>query len=161
LEPVLLTTFLAVIFYIACLVYPHRPCLWEECSSYLDLFDAQFGIFPLKIILFPLFQISGRLFSDSGPRRSTRLSGDSGANTNVSATMVVGNGTNNSSKYLGGSKLSSMAFRAVTVRKGQSWTNENIDEGNESLLTYINSVKLYYHMRIEKCKNDGSFTDIP
>ncbi|XP_059432667.1 cell division cycle protein 27 homolog B [Corylus avellana] len=76
-----------------------------------------------------LRKISGRLFSDSGPRRSTRLSGDSGANTNVSATMVVGNGTSNASKYLGGSKLSSMAFRAVTVRKGQSWTNENIDEG--------------------------------
>lgn len=26
-----------------------------------------------------------------------------------------------------------MAFRAVTVRKGQSWANENIDEGNGSL----------------------------
>ncbi|KAE8038945.1 hypothetical protein FH972_011406 [Carpinus fangiana] len=76
-----------------------------------------------------LRKISGRLFSDSGPRRSTRLSGDGGANTNVSATMAVGNGTSNSSKYFGGSKLSSMAFRAVTVRKGQSWTNENIDEG--------------------------------
>nr|XP_023877762.1 cell division cycle protein 27 homolog B [Quercus suber] len=75
-----------------------------------------------------LRKISGRLFSDSGPRRSTRLSGEAGA-TNVSATMVVGNGTSNSSKYLGGSKLSSMAFRAVTVRKGQSWANENIDEG--------------------------------
>ncbi|KAB1224409.1 hypothetical protein CJ030_MR2G016298 [Morella rubra] len=74
-------------------------------------------------------QISGRLFSDSGPRRSTRLSGDTGANANVSATVVVGNVTNNSSKYLGGSKLSSMAFRAVTVRKSQSWTNENMDEG--------------------------------
>ncbi|XP_041000913.1 cell division cycle protein 27 homolog B-like [Juglans microcarpa x Juglans regia] len=76
-----------------------------------------------------LRKISGRLFSDSGPRRSTRLSGDAGANSNVSATMVVGNGTSNSSKYLGGSKLSSMAFRAVTIRKVQSWTNENIDEG--------------------------------
>ncbi|XP_062149461.1 cell division cycle protein 27 homolog B-like [Alnus glutinosa] len=76
-----------------------------------------------------LRKISGRLFSDSGPRRSTRLSGDAGANTNVSATLVVGNGTSNSSKYLGGSKLSSMAFRAMTVRKSQSWTSENIDEG--------------------------------
>ncbi|KAG6668154.1 hypothetical protein I3843_01G142500 [Carya illinoinensis] len=76
-----------------------------------------------------LRKISGRLFSDSGARRSTRLSGDAGANTNMSGTMVVGNGTSNFSKYLGGSKLSSMAFRAVTVRKSQSWTNENIDEG--------------------------------
>jgi hypothetical protein len=100
---------------------------------------------PLKLFCFLCFQISGRLFSDSGPRRSTRLSGDGGANTN---------GTSNSSKYFGGSKLSSMAFRAVTVRKGQSWTNENIDEGNESLLSFTNSVNLYYHMRIEKCKND-------
>lgn len=75
-----------------------------------------------------LRKISGRLFSDSGPRRSTRLSGEAGVNTSLSSTMVVGNGTSNSSKYLGASKLSSMAFRAVTVRKGQSWANENIDE---------------------------------
>ena len=108
----------------------------------------------LKLFCFLCFQISGRLFSDSGPRRSTRLSGDGGANTNVSATMAVGNGTSNSSKYFGGSKLSSVAFRAVTVRKGQSWTNENIDEGNECLLSFTNSVNLSYHMRIEKCKND-------
>jgi hypothetical protein len=68
--------------------------------------------------------------------------------------MVVGNGTSNSSKYLGGSKLSSMAFRAMTVRKSHSWTSENIDEGNESLLSFTNSMNLYYHMRIEKCKNN-------
>ncbi len=109
---------------------------------------------PLKLFCFLCFQISGRLFSDSGPRRSTRLSGDAGANTNVSATLVVGNGTSNSSKYLGGSKLSSMAFRAMTVRKSHSWTSENIDEGNESLLSFTNSVTLYYHIGIEKCKND-------
>jgi hypothetical protein len=108
----------------------------------------------LKLFCFLCFQISGRLFSDSGPRRSTRLSGDAGANTNVSATLVVGNGTSNSSKYLGGSKLSSMAFRAMTVRKSHSWTSENIDEGNESLLSFTNSMNLYYHMRIEKCKNN-------
>uniref|UniRef100_A0A6N2KM46 Uncharacterized protein n=1 Tax=Salix viminalis TaxID=40686 RepID=A0A6N2KM46_SALVM len=75
------------------------------------------------------FQISGRLFSDSGPRRSTRLAAEAGSNQNTSSTLVVGNGTNNSSKYLGGSKLSSMAIRSVTVRKGQSWANENYDEG--------------------------------
>lgn len=73
-------------------------------------------------------QISGRLFSDSGPRRSSRLSADSGANTNASVATVSGNG-NNTSKYLGGSKLSSLALRSVTLRKGHSWANENIDEG--------------------------------
>ncbi|KAF7822341.1 cell division cycle protein 27-like protein B-like isoform X1 [Senna tora] len=76
-----------------------------------------------------LRKISGRLFSDSGPRRSTRLANDASANLNASTTVVSGNGNNNSSKYLGGSKLSSMAFRSMTVRKGQSWANENIDEG--------------------------------
>ncbi|XP_044472496.1 cell division cycle protein 27 homolog B-like isoform X2 [Mangifera indica] len=76
-----------------------------------------------------LRKISGRLFSDSGPRRNTRLSGEAGNNINASVTIVAGNGTSNSSKYLGGSKLSSVALRSVTVRKGQSWANENIDEG--------------------------------
>ncbi|KAK9208578.1 hypothetical protein WN944_000936 [Citrus x changshan-huyou] len=76
-----------------------------------------------------LRKISGRLFSDSGPRRSTRLAGEAGANANSSTTTVAGNGTINSSKYLGGSKLSSVALRSVTLRKGQSWANENIDEG--------------------------------
>ncbi|KAJ6921200.1 cell division cycle protein 27 [Populus alba x Populus x berolinensis] len=76
-----------------------------------------------------LRKISGRLFFDSGPRRSTRLAAEAGANQNTSATLVAGYGSNNSSKYLGGSKLSSMAIRSVTVRKGQSWANENYDEG--------------------------------
>ncbi|XVF88611.1 hypothetical protein PTKIN_Ptkin19aG0064900 [Pterospermum kingtungense] len=76
-----------------------------------------------------LRKISGRLFADSGPRRSTRLAGDAGANINANTTTVAGNGINSSSKYLGSSKLSSMAFRTVTVRKGQSWANENIEEG--------------------------------
>ncbi|XVE98099.1 hypothetical protein REPUB_Repub03eG0076200 [Reevesia pubescens] len=76
-----------------------------------------------------LRKISGRLFSDSGPRRSTRLAGDAGANINANTTAVAGNGTHSSSKYLGSSKLSSVALRTVTVRKGQSWANENIEEG--------------------------------
>ncbi|XWS17325.1 hypothetical protein CRYUN_Cryun33cG0057600 [Craigia yunnanensis] len=76
-----------------------------------------------------LRKISGRLFSDSSHRRSTRLAGDAGANINANTTTVAGNGTNSSSKYLGSSKLSSVALRAVTVRKGQSWSNENIEEG--------------------------------
>lgn len=73
-------------------------------------------------------QISGRLFSDSGPRRSSRLSADSGANTNASVATVSGNG-NNTSKHLGGSKLGSLGLRSVTLRKGNSWANENMDEG--------------------------------
>ncbi|CAI8584686.1 unnamed protein product [Vicia faba] len=74
-------------------------------------------------------KISGRLFSDSGPRRSLRLSGDASVNANPNTTAVSGNGTSYTSKHLGGSKLSSMAFRSVTFRKGQSWANENIGEG--------------------------------
>ncbi|OAY27238.1 cell division cycle protein 27 homolog B isoform X2 [Manihot esculenta] len=76
-----------------------------------------------------LRKISGRLFSDSGPRRSTRLAAEAGTNSNASATLVAANGISNSSKHLGGSKLSSIALRSVTIRKGQSWGNENCDEG--------------------------------
>ncbi|CAK9149376.1 unnamed protein product [Ilex paraguariensis] len=76
-----------------------------------------------------LRKISGRLFSDSGPRRSTRLAGEAGALLNISSTTVAGNGNSHSSKYLGSSKLSSVAFRSVTVRKGQSSANEGFDEG--------------------------------
>ena len=82
------------------------------------------------------FQISGRLFSDSGPRRSTRLAGEAG-NANPSGTTVAGNGTSHSSKYLGGGKLSSAAFRSVTVRKGQSLANESFDEGDVSPLPNV------------------------
>lgn len=74
-------------------------------------------------------QISGRLFSDSGPRRSSRLAAESTAHSN-SSTALISNGTSNSSKYLGASKLSSMALRSVTVRKGQPWANENSEEGD-------------------------------
>ncbi|KAE9612596.1 putative tetratricopeptide-like helical domain-containing protein [Lupinus albus] len=74
-----------------------------------------------------LRKISGRLFSDSAPRRSSRLSSE--ASVNANANVVSGNGTSNTFKYLGGSKLNPMAFRAMTARKGQSWANENIDEG--------------------------------
>ncbi|KAJ8750661.1 hypothetical protein K2173_015842 [Erythroxylum novogranatense] len=74
-----------------------------------------------------LRKVSGRLFSDSGPRRSIRLATEAASNTNT--TVVAGNGVSNSSKYLGASKLSSIALRSVTVRKGQSFANENFDEG--------------------------------
>ncbi|CDP08586.1 unnamed protein product [Coffea canephora] len=77
-----------------------------------------------------LRKVSGRLFADSAPRRSIRLaSGDSVANTNSNVSTVSGNGTNHSSKYLGGSKIATGSVRPVTGRKGQSWSNENFDEG--------------------------------
>ncbi|KAJ4837287.1 Cell division cycle protein 27 B [Turnera subulata] len=78
-----------------------------------------------------LRKISGRLFSDSGPRRSTRLAAEAGAYSNASATLA-GNGASNSSKYQGSSKLSAMSLRSVTVRRGQPWANENCDEGVRS-----------------------------
>ncbi|XP_052482696.1 cell division cycle protein 27 homolog B isoform X4 [Gossypium raimondii] len=77
-----------------------------------------------------LRKISGRLFSESGPRRSTRLAGDAGVDTNANTTGVDGNGTS-SSKYLG-AKLSSVAFRTVTVRNSQYLANDNIEEANSS-----------------------------
>ncbi|KAK6945051.1 hypothetical protein RJ641_026153 [Dillenia turbinata] len=76
-----------------------------------------------------LRKISGRLFSDSGPRRSSRLAGEAATNANINATTVAGNGISHSSKYLGSSKLSSVGLRSVTVRKGQSWAAETFDEG--------------------------------
>ncbi|KAI3422861.1 KOW domain-containing protein [Psidium guajava] len=79
-----------------------------------------------------LRKISGRLFSDSGLRRSTRLAGEAVTNATTIATSVAGNGASNSSKYLGSSKPSAAALRAVTIRKGQSWASENYDEGDVS-----------------------------
>ncbi|KAK4747336.1 hypothetical protein SAY87_026373 [Trapa incisa] len=76
-----------------------------------------------------LRKISGRLFSDSGPRRSTRLAAEASANTGSNATSTVGNGPNNPSKYLGNSKFSSAALRSVTLRKVSNWANENFDDG--------------------------------
>ncbi|CAH1448650.1 unnamed protein product [Lactuca virosa] len=78
-----------------------------------------------------LRKISGRLFSDSGPRRSTRLAGETGS----VATIITGNGTttnHHSSKYPVTSKITSAAFRAVTVRKEKSWSSESFNEGIRS-----------------------------
>ncbi|KAG8379728.1 hypothetical protein BUALT_Bualt07G0119600 [Buddleja alternifolia] len=76
-----------------------------------------------------LRKVSERLFSDSGQRRSMRLAGESVVNTSSSTSIVSGNGTNHSSKYVGGSKSNSVASRSLTIRKGQSWASENADEG--------------------------------
>lgn len=97
----------------------------------------------MKTVFSALFQISGRLFSDSGPRRSTRLAGETGANANASTTAATGNGATNSSKYLG-SKLSSVALRSVTLRKGQSWANENVEEGDASSCVSL-TLELWLH----------------
>ncbi|PKA56562.1 Cell division cycle protein 27 like B [Apostasia shenzhenica] len=82
-----------------------------------------------------LRKVSGRLFagSDSGPRRSARLSGETMSNANLQYSQAGGNGTNHSStKFLGGfsssSKLSSTAFRSVLSRKGQQLPAESLDE---------------------------------
>lgn len=96
-----------------------------------------------------LRKISGRLFSDSGPRRSTRLAGEAAASTNSSSTTAAGNGTSHSTKYLGGSKLSSVTFRSVTVRKGQSWANESFDEGTR------------HEVRDDPCSNTTTSSSSP
>ncbi|XP_027359205.1 cell division cycle protein 27 homolog B-like [Abrus precatorius] len=99
-----------------------------------------------------LLKISGRLFSDSGPRRSSRLSSESSINANANVTVVSGNGMNNS--YKGGSKLSPTTFRAMTVRRGQSWANENIDEG-------IRSISDDYHLNNTSMTSSSSpFTEV-
>ncbi|KAI3717226.1 hypothetical protein L1987_68710 [Smallanthus sonchifolius] len=81
-----------------------------------------------------LKKISGRLFFDSGPRRSTKLAGEGGSMANISGITVAGNGTNHSSKHPTTSKLSSAAFRSITIRKGQSWSTETFNEGVQSEL---------------------------
>lgn len=108
-----------------------------NCLHWVIIFHNKYWELALSIWPF-CFQISSRLFIDSGTRRSTRLSGDAGFNTNAASTAVAGNGTSNSSKYLGGSKLGSMSLRSMTNRKGQAWANENMDEGDASLyLSFI------------------------
>ncbi|XP_068647637.1 cell division cycle protein 27 homolog B-like [Aristolochia californica] len=75
-----------------------------------------------------LRKVSGRLFSDSVPRRSTRLAGEAASN----ATQTGGSGTNHvSSKFLGGLASSKMGatFRSVTVRRGHTWATESLDAG--------------------------------
>lgn len=76
-----------------------------------------------------LRKISGRLFSDSVPRRSTRLAGEAGGSTNTTATSSTGNGTNHSIKNVGNSRLSNAGLRSVTLRKGQTWASESFEGG--------------------------------
>ncbi|KNA10643.1 hypothetical protein SOVF_142470 [Spinacia oleracea] len=76
-----------------------------------------------------LRKISGRLFSDSIPRRSTRLAGEAGGSTNATTTSSTGNGTNQSLKNIGNSRLSSAGLRSVTLRKGQAGPSDSFEEG--------------------------------
>ncbi|OIV90173.1 hypothetical protein TanjilG_01627 [Lupinus angustifolius] len=110
-----------------------------------------------------LRKISGRLFSDSGPRRSSRLSSEASINANANATVLSGNGTNNISKHLGGSKLSPIKFRSMTIRKGQSWANENIDEGihneaqNDSRLNITSTSSCSSHaIEVKSCEQEAA-----
>ncbi|KAJ8498732.1 hypothetical protein OPV22_009284 [Ensete ventricosum] len=81
-----------------------------------------------------LRKVSGRLFSDSGPRRSTRLSAEASIIANSNAP-VGGNGSNHSAKFLGGLSSSSptkaniASSRSLTFKKGQSWIAESFEEG--------------------------------
>ena len=89
-------------------------------------------------------QVSGRLFSgsDSGLRRSTRLSGEATGNANSNVSQVGGNGASHSSpKFLGGislsSKMNSTASHNVTNRKGPQCASENFDEGDFGLILKV------------------------
>ncbi|WOK95310.1 cell division cycle protein [Canna indica] len=82
-----------------------------------------------------LRKVSGRLFSDSVPRRSTRLSAETSAVANSNAQQGTGNGNNHSSaKFLGGfsssssSKANAASSRSLTFKKGHSWIAESFDE---------------------------------
>lgn len=110
-------------------------------------------------------QVSGRLFSDSGLRRSTRLAGEAVLNTNTNTMQVGANGAgHSSSKYYGGfsssSKLSSVVFRSVTVRKGQSLANESFEEGDivpYKLLTLIQKYSIFFQStKYVKFKMNGT-----
>ena len=90
----------------------------------------------ILVMLYMVSQISGRLFSDSGPRRSTRLAGETGPIASLSGINVAGNGTNHSTKNPTGSKLGSTTSRSVTLRKGQSWSTENFNEGQILVFFY-------------------------
>lgn len=77
-----------------------------------------------------LMQVSGRLFPDSGLRRSTRLSAESASAINSNASQTGGNGNNHSYKFLSGFS-SSKTSRSATLRKGQSCIPESIEEGKQ------------------------------
>lgn len=72
-----------------------------------------------------LRKVSGRLFTDSGPRRSTRLAGESLAASSSLGSLASGNGA----KYRGSSKLNVVSSRPVVpLRKGHSFANENSED---------------------------------
>ncbi|KAJ8449538.1 hypothetical protein Cgig2_005560 [Carnegiea gigantea] len=76
-----------------------------------------------------LRKISGRLLSDSGPRKSAQLSGETRENNAMSATIPTVNGASHSTKYLANSRFSIAGFRFVTTPKGLAWASENFEGG--------------------------------
>ncbi|XP_057859863.2 cell division cycle protein 27 homolog B isoform X3 [Cryptomeria japonica] len=82
-------------------------------------------------------QVSGRLFSETAPRRSTRLSGDATGQVSSSVLSVGGNGTGNSSSKLGGGFLPTnkinppSTLRTATARKGHSTIESSFDPGKK------------------------------
>lgn len=74
-------------------------------------------------------KISGRLLSDSGPRKSTQLSGETRGNNDTSATIPTANGASRSTKYLANSRLNAAGFCFVTTPKGLAWASENFEGG--------------------------------
>ncbi|EPS64113.1 hypothetical protein M569_10668, partial [Genlisea aurea] len=77
-----------------------------------------------------LRKVSGRLFSDSGQRRSMRLAGESASSNSGISAAVSGNGT--TSKYIGSSKLNSPSLRSTMIRKSHAGTCESVEEGGHS-----------------------------
>ncbi|KAH9323620.1 hypothetical protein KI387_018259, partial [Taxus chinensis] len=85
-----------------------------------------------------LRKVSGRLFSETGPRRSTRLSGDATVQVSSSVFPVGGNGTGNSSSKFGGGLLptnkinASSSFRTTATRKGHSLAiDSSLEDGKK------------------------------
>ncbi|XP_060218050.1 cell division cycle protein 27 homolog B [Lycium barbarum] len=99
-----------------------------------------------------LRKISGRLFSDSGPRRNSRLAGEPTGNTNSNVSAA--------SKYHGNSKLSSMTLRSMTSRKSQSWATENYAEGVRNDISDDSQLNSHPSGDARPLEQEGSGTSI-
>ncbi|KMT03248.1 hypothetical protein BVRB_8g197920 isoform A [Beta vulgaris subsp. vulgaris] len=77
-----------------------------------------------------LRKISGRLFTDSDPRRSMQLAGIAGGSTNRTTTPSTGNETSHSLQNSGNFCLSNARLRSVTLRKRTSQESGSFEEGD-------------------------------
>ncbi|XP_074576933.1 cell division cycle protein 27 homolog B-like [Curcuma longa] len=107
-----------------------------------------------------LRKVSGRLFSDSVPRRSTRLSAEAIAVASSNAAQIAANGNSHASaKFLGGfsssssSKVNAASSRSLTFKKGHSWISESFDEGRRS--------EVFDDSRMENMATTSSCTSMP